>query len=56
MEREENMELKVILGINGRETDKYELQTLVVDIRKNELLILLKNKEPNKSNFGSNNN
>ena len=42
------MELKVVIGINGKETKKYELQTLVADIEKNELLILLKNKEPNK--------
>ncbi len=49
------MELKVVLGINGRETDKYELQTLVADMRKNELLILLKNKEPSQNKLGLNN-
>lgn len=41
------MELKVVIGINGRETEKYELQTLIADMEKKELLILLKNKEPN---------
>lgn len=38
------MELKVKIGINGRETDTLELQTLIADIEKNELVIMLKNK------------
>lgn len=50
------MELKVVIGINGRETEKYELQTLVADMRKNELLILLKSKEPSQNELSSNNN
>ena len=41
------MDLKVVIGINGRETDKYELQTIVTDMEKKELVILLKSKEPN---------
>ena len=38
------MDWKVVIGINGVETNQYELQTLVTDMNKNELLILLKNK------------
>ena len=47
------MELKVKIGINGRETDTLELQTLIADIEKNELVIMLKNKEPNQKWFSS---
>ena len=39
------MQLKVVLGIDGQETEKYELQTIVTDIEKKELLILLKTKQ-----------
>lgn len=39
-------QLKVKISINGRETDKYELQTLVTDIESQELWIVLKTKEP----------
>ena len=38
------MDWKVVIGINGVETNQYELQTLVTDMNKNELLILIKNK------------
>lgn len=44
------MELKVVIGINGKETDKYELQTLHADFVSNNLEILLKTKEPNQTN------
>lgn len=40
-------QLKVKISINGRETDKYALQTLVTDIESQELWIVLKSKEPN---------
>ncbi len=44
------MELKVIIGINGKKTEKYELQLLHADLVTNNLEILLKTKEPNQAN------
>ena len=38
------MNLKVVIAINGQETNDYDLQSLVTDIENGELLIMLKNK------------
>lgn len=47
------MELKVKIGINGKETDKYELQTMIADVENQELLILLKDSELNQNRLSS---
>lgn len=41
--------LKVKISINGRETEKYKLQTLVTDIESQELWIILETKEPSQN-------